>query len=106
LIAQGADVDARVREESALSAACYHNNTELAKLLLDNGAGLDVRDPIHNRTPLQAACYNKNPDLVSLLIKAGTDVNMPDQTGETPLMIAERMNSREIIQLLREAGAE
>ena len=37
LLEKGADVNAQVNGESALSAACYHNNTELTKLLLENG---------------------------------------------------------------------
>ncbi len=45
-----------------------------------------------------------NTELIQSLIQAGADVNMPDNTGTTPLQAAQ--GNEEVCEMLRRAGAE
>ncbi|MBI5316486.1 MAG: ankyrin repeat domain-containing protein [Nitrospirae bacterium] len=51
------------------------------------------------------ACQFGHPDVVQALLYAGVDLSQKDQDGETPLTIAKRKNHQEIVQLLKNAGA-
>jgi ankyrin repeat protein len=57
------------------------------------------------RTALMAAVEKSNRELVELIIKAGGDANAHDKQGITPLKLAARTNSVEIVRILKAAGA-
>ena len=73
------------------------------RLLLENGASVDVRDSI-NDTALHDACLFGNSALVKLLIEAGADVHARGCQQNTPLHQVKRHGS--IARLLLRAGAE
>lgn len=55
--------------ESAISVVCENNNTELLKLMIENGAnGFETYD-------LAKACENLNFEMIKLLVKAGVNKN-------------------------------
>jgi ankyrin repeat protein len=116
-----------------LTLAAYRRDTEIAKLLLDNGSPLNVRipkksgdGPIKGDTPLLAVCRMNARDLagghfgyeisdearitlVRLFLKHGADPNQPDAKGKSPLQMlvprdAGRVESR-LADLLIAAGA-
>jgi ankyrin repeat protein len=46
------------------------------------------------------------PDIISVLINRGADVNLANDDGLTPLMVAAQAGAEaEVVQLLRAAGA-
>ena len=73
------------------------------RLLLENGASVDVRDSI-NDTALHDACLFGNSAIVALLLEAGADVHARGCQQNTPLHQVKRHGS--IAQLLLRAGAE
>jgi ankyrin repeat protein len=88
--------------------------------LLEEGAGLEVEDDMGKTmlgAALSAATSSDDPPYINsgtrdkaiawikLLIEKGVDVNVKDDEGTTPLMIASK-NSPESVTLLIEAGAE
>ena len=54
------------------------------RLLLENGASVDVRDVI-NDTRLHDACLHNNPAIAALLLEFGADVDARNNTLNTPL---------------------
>ena len=69
LVSAGADVNTQRNDgRSALSIASEEGHTEVAKMLLDNGAQI-------GRTPLFFAAANGDIEVVRALVSAGADVN-------------------------------
>lgn len=109
LIAAGADVNAVLYGDGTpLIAAVKTGSTEYAAKLIELGADVDavVR---YDETALISAVREGDAAMVRLLINAGADVNLAavTETGvqRSPLGEAQRLNMREIEQILRNAGA-
>ena len=69
-----------------LHLAVVKGNKEIAQLLLDHGAQIDVKAKNKDEaTPLHWAAFFGQKDMVSLLINAGAPVNMLDSNHATPL---------------------
>lgn len=83
-----------------LYLACSHGNTDIAKLLLAQGAAIDARRDGH--TPLDAACWSGQVDVVKLLIEKGAKVSVADNNGCSPLFIASALGYEKIAKLLLE----
>jgi uncharacterized protein len=74
LLLQGADpcvLDSRVGA-SPLHHAAQHGSVEVAKLLLQHGAFLNLQAPTHGVTPLMTAVWHRKPRLVAFFL------NQPD----------------------------
>jgi ankyrin repeat protein len=88
-----------------LLLASETGNWKMVKILLNAGAGVNIRDEEYLRTPLfWAVCYN-HKKVVKLLLKAGADVNTKDIINATPLMYACWNGNEEMVKLLLNAGA-
>ena len=85
--------------------ACWNNYLEIAKLLIERGADINLADS-DGRTPLYRACWNNYLEIARLLIKGNADVNLAEKDGETPLHVACWNNNLEIAKLLIERGAD
>jgi ankyrin repeat protein len=70
-----------------LSYAARENCLACVKVLLDNGADMNLPDP-DGVSPLLVSIMNSNWDLAKQLIVAGADVNQWDIYGEAPLFTA------------------
>ena len=71
---------------TALYIACEAGNVELAKLLINRGA--DVNLPVSwQRTPLYAANKGRYADIVKLLLDSGANPNQLAK-AQTPLHVA------------------
>lgn len=80
---------------------------QIARMLLDHGARLDVRDR-HGATPLVHAIYLDNVWMVRLFLERGADPNAGDNYGTSPVFIAltQRFFDTEMAALLLEHGAD
>ncbi|HUE70955.1 MAG TPA: ankyrin repeat domain-containing protein [Pirellulaceae bacterium] len=90
---------------TALHWAAYHDEVEIATLLVHGGA--DVRAA--NRygvAPLSLACTNGNSAIVELLLEAGADPNTTLRGGETALMTAARTGKLAPVKVLLARGAK
>lgn len=81
-----------------IDVAAQRGNLRLVSLLLDSGARL-------TRDTLPAATTSGNKDLIMLLISRGAEVNSIGMLGITPLAAAIRLQSSEIIKMLKNHGA-
>ena len=80
---------------------------EVARLLLEAGARVDVRSRIRGeRTPLMVAARTGQTLLVRLLLDAGAGVDLRDSRGYTALMHAAGSGFEDVVMLLLEAAAE
>ena len=91
--------------KTPLSNACYNDNIEVAKFLIEHGADVNSKDRDWY-TPLYWACYKENIELVKLLLEQGADVDSKNKKGETPLYWACKKGNTEIVKLLLEHGAD
>lgn len=88
-----------------LAASMTPDSPEVGIFLIKAGADVNVGD-VNGSTPLIWAsqkCAMK--DLVNALVKAKANVNARAAGGATPLMMAEVFKCREIIKILKKAGA-
>jgi ankyrin repeat protein len=78
--------------------------SQLATMLLDSGARLDVRDKLLMSTPLGWACRWGRVELVKLFLARGADpVEADAEPWTTPRAWAEKMHYPEIVELLNAA---
>lgn len=79
---------------SALHTAVLSNSREIAQILLDNGADIDIRakDQFAG-PPLEWAVFFGIKDMGVFLVEAGADVNAKNAIGTTPIDAADADNS-------------
>ncbi|RAZ89866.1 hypothetical protein DPM33_16970 [Mesorhizobium hawassense] len=105
-VASALDKGAAINEidgVTALYIACEGGNIELAKLLVNRGA--DVNLPVSwQRTPLYAANKGGHADIVKLLLDNGADPNQVAKS-QTPLHVAAEKGCLPCVIHLVDAGA-
>ncbi|KJH52812.1 P-loop domain protein, KAP family [Dictyocaulus viviparus] len=91
---------------SALLNAAHKGHAEVAKILLENGAAVDLPD-LMGWSPLMWAVYKCHPDVVDLLLNYGAHVNLIDEEdGLTPLIVAAGRGFIAIVEKLLAADAQ
>ena len=82
-----------------LHLAALHGHTEMAKLLLANGADVNARNTLR-LPPLHYAVWNNKKDMVLLLLANGADVDAKDEIYGTPLQTAIKRGHSDVAKLL------
>lgn len=90
---------------TALAWAVYHNNLDLADLLLAAGAKADAAND-YGITPLWLACTNGSDPMVQKLLKRSADPNLAQWSGATPLMMCARTGDVNAVKALLARGAK
>ncbi|SPR09714.1 ankyrin repeat-containing protein 16 [Orientia tsutsugamushi] len=91
---------------SALHKAISLRDINMATLLLNNGANVNIQNN-YGRTPLHSAIlFNSHIDMLRLLLNNGADVNLPDMHDTSPLHYIIKVSRCSInrIQLLLDNG--
>ena len=89
-----------------LHLACLYGNVDAAKLLLDNGAEMEVTED-HVYTPMMGAIANGHTTVVRLLLEKGANPNSkPTARDDTHLFVAAKCDSIDIVKSLLDAGAD
>jgi ankyrin repeat protein len=92
---------------TALHLAAFFGKPEVARLLLESGASVDVytRNPFANQ-PLHAAAAGRHIEVCRVLLAAGADVNATQHGGYTPLHEAAQHGDVEMTELFLSAEAD
>jgi ankyrin repeat protein len=91
--------------KTALQIAALDGRTEIAELLVKNGASVNTADP-SGSVPLHWAAQRGNKEITLLLIENGAKVNVKNNFGVTPLDWATSNNHKEVADLLKAHGAK
>ena len=89
---------------TALMLAARYNQSEVAKVLLDNGANVN-HDSKDDWTALMLAARNNQSEVAKVLLDNGANVNYEDKDGWTALRLAARYNYSEVAKVLLDNGA-
>ena len=89
---------------TALFAATVAGNLQVLERVLALSPNLDLRD-VHGATALFYSATGGTA-VLGRLIQGGADVNLADQRGRSPLIVAVLMNRIDTVGLLLAAGAD
>ncbi|OGW33081.1 MAG: hypothetical protein A2X58_03060 [Nitrospirae bacterium GWC2_56_14] len=92
--------------ETALYAAVWNGDLQMARLLLDHGYKVNKEKCSVKTPPLHLAAMRGLIDMAGLMIEKGADVNRKDGFGMTPLMLALQMRRADMERFLRSKGAQ
>ena len=107
LLVSGADVNAaRGDGMTALHWAAETGNPEIAQILVNAGAILEVTTRLGAYTPLHVAGRKGAAEVIRVLLDAGADSRAVAATGATPLHLAAGAGSAEGTKHLLDGGAE
>jgi ankyrin repeat protein len=108
LITLGANLDWKNENDSnrtPLYVAAYWGKVEIARMLIDAGADVDVKDN-NDDTSLHVAIKYGRVEVVRILIDAGANLNVQNNQGETPVHYAAMNGNPGIARMLIDAGAD
>ncbi|WP_395064499.1 ankyrin repeat domain-containing protein [Flavobacterium sp.] len=92
------------RKSSMLILACYYNNNEVAKFLIENKVDLNyVSD---SGTALMACIVKGNNEMAKYIIEKKANINLTDANGTTALIYAVNFKNIEMIKLLLDNKAD
>ena len=98
LLRRGADINGVSFDyKTALATACFMNNLEMTKSLVENGANISTED-IQGKDSLIPS--SSNCDIIKYLIVNGANSDMMDTKGNTMLMKAVMLNQKETVSFL------
>lgn len=112
VVEAGADVNGGGAYTNVLQDAAEAGNVEIVRYLLKKGA--EVNGEFRwNRTPLLEAVKAGHTAVVKLLLEHGADWRPQEEAGgmgftqgDTAFRLAQRTGNKEIVQMLRKAGAK
>lgn len=105
LLEAGANPDVYVYNQSGLVRALETQQNDIACLMIEKGASVDVTQRGYN-APLITAIYRAKSETVMLMLDKGADVNACDYKGRTPLLAAVRRGDVALVQTLLDQGAD
>ncbi|RDD41757.1 Ankyrin repeat domain-containing protein 17 [Trichoplax sp. H2] len=89
-----------------LMLAAREGHFDVAMLLLDSGAEVNVASGSENNTPLTLACWKGHHKVADLLLHYGANMEHRNKTGCTPLMLAAREGYIETVKVQLDKGCK
>lgn len=106
LLLHGAEANDRSKRMAYLHTIAFSGDCEVAKLLIDHGADLNVRDKGCYGTVLQMAInMGPNDEMAKLIVEKGAKIDQKFTYGNTELHLATLKGYTNLVQLLLEHGA-
>ncbi len=112
LIENGLDVNEQIGPPSSsefrgltpLHLAAGKGKIEVAEVLLENGAEMNLKASNLGYTPLHLAAINGQQTVAEFLVDKGAEVNPKSKTGATPLDLSVDKGHKELADFLRKHG--
>ncbi|KAJ4404328.1 hypothetical protein N0V82_010523 [Gnomoniopsis sp. IMI 355080] len=102
----GFDVDSETNNGwTALMFATRLGFTDIAKILVDSQANINVRNN-DGVDPLMLACSHNHVETIQYLFENGAAIEGKDQDGRSPLLVAARQGNLESVCHLLQLGAD
>ena len=95
-----------IQETNKIHTAAQIGNMELVRSMLDAGVDVDVLNYDRSGTPLVFAVIGSQVEMVRFLISRGADVNFKADNAASVLEQAKIFKNRDIIKMLKNAGAK
>lgn len=111
LIMMGANLDWIDPDTNGVGWGALHwcvsrSKPEIAKILIEAGADVNIQDNDEQETPLQKCAASGREEIAKMLIDAEADVNMQDKLNSTALHFCAYYSQAEIARMLIGAGAD
>lgn len=94
---------------TALIAAAHLGHAEIVRMLIATKAPLDHVNNLQWTALIESIVLGdggkNHTETLRALVEAGANVNIPDGSGSTPLMLARNRSYREMVAILEKAGA-
>lgn len=91
---------------SPLLIAASYGFHPIVTLLAEAGADVNVRETTSGKTALFYLIPSGNITTIKLLLDKGAKVDMSDNAGDTPLLLAKRLGQQAVIDLLEQKNAK
>jgi len=102
----GADINVVDKKKyTALLFSIVNHRNDIARFLIDFGANLESKDLLYNDTPLIKAIGSKNYEIAAYLIDKKANIYAVSRGGNTPLSLARKHHTMDLIKKLIDAGA-
>lgn len=107
LLSLGFDINSRTSEcqFTPLMRACLYSRYDMAKLLVENNASIDLVD-IDGKTALMHAVLSGCFDVANLLLDHGADFNIKNNSGRTVISYASRCNDTKLLPKIIKMGGD
>ena len=109
LLQYGADIEALCEGKTPIHGAVKAMNNKALTLLLEHGANIEARDtlgntPLHRLLlePLSTRLDDLKVKVARILLHHNADVHAANHNGDSPLSLAEKLNSHCLASLLQE----
>ena len=89
-----------LRGRTTLMYAAYAGDLETARLMLENGAPVNVQTDVGTTALMFAAAYG-HMEVVRFLVENGADIHILNGYGYTALILAEERGHQEVVDFLR-----
>ncbi len=107
LLSKGADINAAdLKGHTSLMIAAVKNNFEIAKMLVNRECNINARGGPSEATALIAAIQFSNSKIAEMLIDKSKDLNISDNAGNSPLMVAAAKGDLWAVTTLIRHGAD
>ena len=85
--------------------AAMKNQTNVLKVLIQNGSDINAKADYISTTALHEAAYKGHLQIVMMIIENGANINQRDEKENTPLIVSTEHNQPEVTKYLLEKGA-
>ncbi|CAB1350814.1 unnamed protein product [Coregonus sp. 'balchen'] len=87
--------------DAALHVCCRRKDLEMAKVLIENGANVDIQNE-EGQTPLHIAAWEGDELLLKLFYQSKANPNVTDKMDRSPLHIAAERGHTNVVEVLTE----
>jgi ankyrin repeat protein len=87
---------------TALHYCAQYGNAEMAKILIDNGASVNLKDNYGNTALFKAVFFSQGKtEIIKMLLRAGANPDEENNSGMTPKKLAENIATFDVTEVFK-----